>query len=71
MVVRSVPGAVATGLQSGRISTVAWVDPVATAPGTDSIIVVELYRHTLAALQKSTVSGFALELAVVDYNLAA
>jgi len=37
---RSVPGAVATGLKFGDLDRRVGCDPVATAPGTDSIIVV-------------------------------
>jgi len=40
MGMRSVPGAVATGSLSWRIDRAVVSDPVATAPGTDCLIVV-------------------------------
>src|SRR3989441_13234354 len=42
---RSVPGAVATGSFIGQTRTWRGLDPVATAPGTDCVIVVELFFY--------------------------
>src|SRR6266404_7302644 len=42
-----------------------------SAPGTDSIIVIDLYRDAFAAFQKLTITALALELAVLNHHAAA